>query len=457
MANFRFDLQDFGPRGHDRTIFEVPMIANKNGEVVTTENPFPVTITQAIGYSARSTTNDAFGRLRTSSAYTLFDSNHRYQENGKWSISTSGSGSSSHNANDSTVEMDVTDASGDKVVRETKRVFSYQPGKSLLVLNTFTMEEPKTNLRQRVGYFGVNDGVYLEQEDSSVYVVKRSSVTGSVVNTRVAQASWNIDVMDGSGSTSNPSGYELNLETAQILWSDFEWLGVGTVRIGFVINGQFIPVHAFHHSNQTTPSPVVTTYMRTATLPCRLEIENTGATSGASQLKQICSTVISEEGYSKVSQEHTARMTSVKGSIGTTFLPLVSIRLKSTRLDSVVIPSTVNFMGIAATGTSNYEVVMVKNGTLGGSPSWNTSTFDNVEFDLAASSITIPAGGIVKSYYASSTNQAQSTIADTGSYNLDLQIGRTLAGVSDIYTLCCRTLSGTNSAIGGISFYDLTN
>ena len=138
-------------------------------------------------------------------------------------------------------------------------------------------------------------------------------------------------------------------------------------------------------------------------------------------------------------------------------MPLVSIRLKSTRLDAVVIPSTVNFMGIAATGTSDYEVVMVKNGTLGGSPNWNTSTFDNVEFDLAASSITIPAGGIVKAYYAASTNQAQSTIADTGAYNLDLQIGRTLAGVSDIYTLCCRTLSGTNSAIGGISFYDLTN
>ena len=258
--------------------------------------------------------------------------------------------------------------------------------------------------------------------------------------------------MDGSGDTSNPSGYELDLTKAQILWSDFEWLGVGTVRIGFVINGQFIPVHAFHHSNLIT-----STYMKTATLPCRLEIENTDATSGASQLKQICSTVISEEGYSKVSQERTARMTSVKGSIGTTFLPLVTIRLKSTRLDAVVIPSKINFMGIAATGTSDYEVALVKNGTLGGSPSWNTSLFDNVEVDFSASSITIPTSGIVKEYYASSTNQAQSVIGDEGRYNLDLQLGRTLAGVSDIYTLCCRTLSGTNSAIGGISFYDLTN
>ena len=457
MANFRKDTQVFGPNGHDRTVFEVPMIANKNGEVVTTENPFPVTITQSIGYSSRSTTNDAFGRLRVSDAFTLFDSNHRYQSNGKWSESTAGSGSSSHNANDSTIEMNVTNASGDSVIRETKRVFTYQPGKSLLVLNTFCFDSPKSYLRQRVGYFGVNDGVYLEQENNSIYLVKRTSTSGSPVNNRFLQQNWNIDKMDGSGDTGNPSGYELDLTKTQIFWTDFEWLGVGTVRMGFVINGQFIPVHAFHHANSSDASySGVTTYMKTATLPCRVEITNTDATTGSSQLKQICSSVISEGGFDKVSQEHFARRSTVKSSISTTFLPLVSYRLKSTRLDSVIVPSTVNFMGIAATGTSDYEVVLVKNGTLGGTPSWNTSTFNNVEFDEAATSITIPADGIVKQFYATSTNQAQTQISDTGKYNKDLQLGRTLAGVSDVYTLCCRTLSGSNSATGGVGFYDLT-
>ena len=42
MANFRKDTQVFGPTGHDRNVFEVPMIANKNGEVVTKANRFPV-------------------------------------------------------------------------------------------------------------------------------------------------------------------------------------------------------------------------------------------------------------------------------------------------------------------------------------------------------------------------------------------------------------------------------
>ena len=452
MANFRKDTQVFGPLGHDRTVFEVPMIANKNGEVVTTENPFPVTITQSIGYSARSTTNDAFGRLRVSNAFTLFDSNHRYSENSKWSSSTTGSSvvSVSHNSNESTIDMQVGTQSGDKIVRETKRVFTYQPGKSLLVLNTFCLNEPKTYLRQRVGYYSENDGIYLEQENNSIYIVKRSSITGSPVNTRVLQQNWNIDALDGDGV----SGYTLDLTKSQILWSDFEWLGVGTVRVGFVINGQFIPIHAFHHANQPG---VTTTYMRTASLPIRYEIENTDATASSSTMKQICSSIISEGGFDKVAQEKFARRTAVKGSIGTTFLPLVSFRLKSARLDSVVIPSTVNFMGIAATGTSDYEVVLVRNGTLGGSPSWNTSDFENVEYDVAATSITIPAGSIVKQFFATSTNQAQTQVSDTGEYNKDLQLGRTLAGVSDVYTLCCRTLSGTNSAIGGLGFYDLTH
>ena len=165
MANFRKDTQVFGPTGHDRNVFEVPMIANKNGEVVTTENPFPVTITQAIGHSNRSTSNDAFGRLRVSNPHTLFDSSLRYGDNiEKWSESetdNSGNSGSAHNANEGLIDLTVGESSGDSIIRETKRVFSYQPGKSLLVLNTFVMNEPKSYLRQRVGYFGAENGVYL--------------------------------------------------------------------------------------------------------------------------------------------------------------------------------------------------------------------------------------------------------------------------------------------------------
>jgi hypothetical protein len=188
---------------------------------------------------------DAFGRLRVSTPFTLFDSSHRFSDNGLWSTSTATSGTATFNANQGLMDLDVTAASGSEVIRETNKVFSYQPGKSLLVLNTFVMSPAKTNLKQRVGYYGANNGYYLELNNTTVSFVERSSVSGSLVNTSVAQASWNVDKLDGTG----PSGITLNLEKAQILFMDLEWLGVGTVRIGFVINGNFYVCHKFHHAN----------------------------------------------------------------------------------------------------------------------------------------------------------------------------------------------------------------
>jgi len=150
------------------------------------------------------------------------------------------------------------------------------------------MSPAKTGLTQRVGYYGADNGFYLEQAGSSVSFVKRSVVTGSLVNTSVLQTNWNGDKLDGSG----PSGLTLDLTKAQILWMDLEWLGVGSVRMGFVINGQFILCHTFNHANI-----IASTYITTASLPLRYEIFNTAGTSGTSTLKQVCSTVISEGGY----------------------------------------------------------------------------------------------------------------------------------------------------------------
>jgi hypothetical protein len=122
---------------------------------------------------------DAFGRLRTSAPLTLFDSSHRYADNDLWSTQTANGGATAFNANEGLVALTTTTTSGSKVYRETTKVFSYQPGKSLLVLNTFVLEPAKTGLRQRVGYYGAANGMYLELADSTLSFVERSAVTGS--------------------------------------------------------------------------------------------------------------------------------------------------------------------------------------------------------------------------------------------------------------------------------------
>lgn len=457
MANFRFDLQDFGPRGHDRTIFEVPMIANKNGEVVTTENPFPVTITQAIGYSNRSTVNDAFGRLRVSNPHTLFDSSLRYGDNtDKWSESetdNSGNSGSAHNANQGLMDITLGTSSGDEIIRETKRVFSYQPGKSLLVLNTFVMNEGKTNLRQRVGYFGAENGVFLELDGTDLYIVKRSKVTGSVVDTKIAQANWNIDTMDGDADTANPSGYTLSIDKAQIFWSDFEWLGVGSVRVGFVVNGQFIPVHAFHHANTSDASyDGLSTYITTATLPCRYEITNTGATGSASTLKQICSSVMSEGGYNNTSISRSVSTAITGKNISNTAdTPLISIRLRSGRTDGVVVPMFADLYGLQQAA---FQYKVFTNVTsLTGASFVSAGSDSNIEYDLSATALT---GGkkVLEGVFVGDTKGGSSRI-DFAYLNHQLQLTRSLgSSTGDIFTLAIRATTNNDDAVGALNWQE---
>lgn len=389
------------------------------------------------------TTLDAFGRLRTSSPYTLFDSQNRYAKDPQFSESTSGSGTVTFLSNESAVRMQVTSASGDEVVRQTRRVFPYQPGKSLLILATFTMAAGEANLRQRVGYFNTNNGVFFQQKDDVLSFVVRTYTSGSVSDARtVNQSSWNGDKLDGTG----PSGVTLDETKTQILFMDFEWLGVGSVRCGFVIDGKYIVAHTFNNANSLTE-----VYMQTAILPLRYEITNTGAISGTKSMKQICSSVASEGGYEQRSQLTWARETTETTGIGTSFYPLVSIQLKSTNLGAVVIPNGYSFMPTSA--SDYFEVALIKNPTLTGASFSSLST--NVEFDTAATSMT--GGEIVKLDYTSSGVLSSTPFNEISSYNFDLQLGVTLANVSDIYTLAVRVITGTGDGIGAMSYWDLTD
>jgi hypothetical protein len=400
----------------------------------------------AVPVSIGGTNVDAFGRLRISAPYTLFDSQNRYAIDNQFDTSTATGGSTTYLPNESSVRMDVTTSSGSEVVRQTYRCMPYQPGKGLLCLATFVMNTAKTGLRQRVGYFGTQNGVFIQQSGSTVSFVLRSYISGSVSDARtVNQADWNGDKLDGTGD----SGYTLNLTKAQILWMDFEWLGVGSVRCGFIIDGNYIVCHTFENANDIT-----SVYMTTAILPVRYEITNTAATASASSLKQICSSVVSEGGYEQTSIEHVARRTTTRTSISTTFVPLVSIRLASTALNAVVLPVKVNVMP-TSTG-DDFEVILAKNCTGLTSASWAAVASDaNVEQDTSATAMTL--GTIVDIQYVNSTKQSIGTINQSAAYNWDLQLGSSLTGTSDIYTLGIRVLSGSSgAAIGSLTFYDLT-
>ncbi len=344
--------------------------------------------------------SDAFGRQRVSEPLTLFDSSHRYADNGLWSTATATGGTAVFNTDQGLVDLNVTAASGSSVIRETIKVFSYQPGKSLLVLNTFVMSPAKTGLTQRVGYYGDENGLYVELEDSTLRFVKRTLVSGSVTEIPVDQANWNGDKLNGTGA----SGITIDITKAQIFWMDIEWLGVGSVRMGFVIDGQFIICHTFQHANI-----LASTYITTASLPLRYEIENTADTTGASTLKQICSTVISEGGYQLkgIQQSAGTSITSARTfAVAGTYYPIVGIKLKSTRLDAIVVSTAVSLLGLG--NGKNYQW-RILNGAIISGGLWVDAGADSaVQYNLTGTSVS--GGRILASGFVNSSNQGSPSI-----------------------------------------------
>jgi hypothetical protein len=386
-----------------------------------------------------STAQDSFGRLRVSEPFTLFDSSHRYSDNDLWATATASGGTTAFNANQGLVDLNVTASSGSLVSRETYKVFSYQPGKSLLVMSTFVMSPAKTGLTQRVGYYGDENGFYLEQEDNTISFVKRSSVTGSIVETPIEQANWNYDKLNGTG----PSRITLDLTKAQILWMDMEWLGVGSVRMGFVINGQFIVCHIFEHANLIT-----STYITSASLPLRYEIENTADTSGSSTLKQICSTVLSEGGYELRGEAHcvsTSITAPYNMTVAGTYYPLISIRLKSANLDGVVVPTGISCLPIS---TGTYEWKLIEKGTTTGG-TWTSLGSDSiVEYNITGSSFA--GGNTIHSGFFNASNQGTTMSGLDRSGLFDHQLMRNpFTGTRYELTLCvaANTIGGGGSNV----------
>jgi hypothetical protein len=393
MAQWNITTQDY--LNQERSLFEVNGVATRDGKIVDEYNRFPVSIN-----------SDAFGRTRVSNPLTLFDSSHRYRDNNLWESLVVGTGSTvGFTTTAGLVNMTVGVGSTASVIRETTKVFSYQPGKSLLTMNTFVLNPPKENLRQRVGYFGADNGIYFEVDGTTAHFVERSLSLG--VETRVAQSNWNIDKLDGTGV----SGITLDLTKAQILWTDIEWLGLGNVRLGFIINGKFVHAHTFQHANL-----IQSTYITTASLPLRYEISNTGITTSASTLKQVCSTVISEGGYElRGLQQAVSTPITAPVDLPTpagTYYPIISIRLKAPingqpdRLDAIVIMTALSIMGTGNGPQYNWQV-RASATTSGGT--WVSAGTDSaIEYKLDGG--TVSGGRVLASGFLTSANQSSQSV-----------------------------------------------
>lgn len=228
-----------------------------------------------------------FGAMTVGERQTIKDYVMAYDDRSDlFHTETAGAGAKSYDSNAGTSILSCGTASGDLVKRTSHFYHPYNPGIGQLIQMTCQVGDTgKANVRRRWGYFDDNDGIFWELDGTQLAVVMRSSVTGTVVETRVLQQDFNVDNLDGSDSI----GFNLDVSLANIYWMDLQWLGSGRVRFGVSEpRGEQLVAHVMEHAN--TPGASYP-YMRSGSLPYRYEQENTGASGSTSEMRVTCASV----------------------------------------------------------------------------------------------------------------------------------------------------------------------
>jgi hypothetical protein len=409
-------------------------------EIGINHNPYYVAISTGGGNI------DAFSRLRVSSPTTLFDSK-LVSDNAPlvWDDQqTSGAGAtSSYNANQSSVTLSVSNLTAGTRVRQTFQCFHYQPGHSHLVLQTGVLGAATNGITSRIGNFNEQNGVFFESISSGIRIVKRSFTSGVAVDTAVAQTSWNLDKLDGTGA----SGIGIDWSKTQIFVIQFQWLGVGSVWYGLDVNGEIIWCHRMDNANVLDK-----VYMTTPNLPLRYEISNSGLGPAASML-HICSAVISEGGVADVGiLRSIVRDTVLTTLNNASYYPLIAMRFKTGELSVV----TVDKVDVIVGSNQIFAWKLLLNPTVAGTAFGYTSIPNStIEYDKSRTGTTtvgIGANTIEVAGGVASQTQQLTTIVVPSSV---LRMGRTIAGVSDVLVLAVSRITGaTIDFYGAINFQE---
>lgn len=401
-------------------------------------------------YASDSPSIDAFCRWRCSLPISLFDSKSIYKDPAIATSSemlplffdnaeTSGSGTSTtYLTNQAAQRLSVSATTAGTRVRQTLQRFNYQSGKSHLILCTFNMNVIINGISKQAGYFDDKNGIFLRLNDKAAYICLRTYTSGSAVTESVIQSDWNLDNMNGTG----PSLISLDWSKTQILLIDFEWLGVGRVRVGFVVDGKVYYAHEFLKSNRLD-----LVYMSTPNLPIRYEISNDG-TGDAASLDCICCTVISEGGSEpQGSIRRASTSTAVACTATNTWYALVGIRI-----DSAYIGTSVQVLSIAASevsGNKDVEIALFFNPTVDGTFTYNSLSQSALDIALGATANTVTNGYMVAGTFFSSTtggNGASATLL----LNSLLSLGSSISGTRTTYVLAARMINATvNGSIYG--------
>ena len=427
-----------------------PIPISKNTTVNSSANPIYVNA-NLVGsgeFSGIASSIDSKGRLKVQTQETIFFNTFQYgKETDVWDEATTNGGTATFDAAYSQIRMAVTSAVGSKVIRQTRNVQRYTPGRSQHISFAVRMETPVTGIRRRMGMYNQEgDGFFFEDcgtVDGAGQPQYACVVVNSGTNTteRIYRADWNGDKLDGTG----PSGITANPAAQQLVSIEYEWYGSGQIVFMFVIDGLPRVIHTVNNGNR-----LFGPWAKTPFLPIRLEIENLTGVAGTHYLWQGSNSLLTEGRVEKlgIAESILTPLTGINMSSANTFYPIISIRLKSTALQGIVLPA---FFQAGTVDNTDIYYKLLRNATVNGTwvdhPDPNAFTqYNYTSTGAITDGSELTSGLLTASGAAGAIPLDQATV---------YQIGRgSLGTVSDTITLAIAAKNANKNAVANMTWIE---
>ena len=218
---------------------------------------------------------DAWGRQQLSQLQAVAEYYFFTQDlSGKFYTTTNGASSAvKHNPANSALVFTTGTGATDWAKRTSNQYHPYKPGVSQLIyLGMATGDTGKANVIREWGYFDDFNGFGFRLDGTTLKVFRRSDQTGTVVDTEVTQANWNINTLDNAVT----SDFLLSVNAPNIYWMDVQAQSA-RIRLGVQTpDGRRITCHEFRQVNGA-----VGLGLRNLSLPVTWAQRNTGSVSSS--------------------------------------------------------------------------------------------------------------------------------------------------------------------------------
>jgi hypothetical protein len=341
-------------------------------------------------------------------------------------VHTSTVGSGTVTQSNSKAVLQTTAASSSAAYLWSRRILRYATGQGALVRDTTVYTACVANSSQIIGIGDAVDGFFFGCNGASFGVLRRQNS----VDNWTAQTSWSDDKATGAGRLPF-----IDITKGNVYQIRYQWLGFGAITfwIEKPSTGEFIKVHTIEYANAYTDPSIFN-----PSLPLHAEVVNT---SNATNIMLQTSSMMGGIEGKEVELGNIESISNDKAAVTTTETNILTIQNKAlfvTKTNRVEIELKSFSYGVD--GTKPVIIRLVKNATLGGSPTYNDISANTsvVSYDVAGTTLT---GG--EPIFTISVSKSAGDVIDLSSYNIVLEPGETL-------TLSFEATSSTTDTTGSL-------